>query len=304
MSDFESSIWDRDDELYEQDEVQDSIFEEDDEGDEIFEEEFEDFDEELLAEEQSLIIDSAELRLEKGRLYKMLIEHRLFDGVDAAPEAVASVEEEIKDFIVERLEVLLGMRAEKEREVQHIVQEPQFNDLEVQVLKRLANKVSKGMTESAPTTAPASKPSQLNTVKKQVAKPKINALSAQKQKVSKPRLPKPAPQPTAAPLRKAPKKKPKRKLKKDMLEKSSKSIVEAAKKDVKYLESLKNMSLEEAAEVVAQRHQRPKAKTQLNYGDEQQNQDVINSHYTNKMTNNETANTFSVLLAAAKKARE
>jgi hypothetical protein len=54
------------------------------------------------------------------------------------------------------------------------------------------------------------------------------------------------------------------------------------------------MSLEEAGEVVKQRHP---PRISKNMPDQQ----YINSHYQQKMSMNQTASTFAVLLAAAQK---
>jgi hypothetical protein len=252
--------------------------------------------EELFEEEQSLM-DNARVRLEQGRLYEMLIKHDLFDGVDALPEAISNVQNELKNFIMERLEILLGMKSEKE-EVRHVIQESQFNDLEVQVLRRVASKFSKGMTENAPATT--SEPPPLNTVKKKKTGNGLKSLN------SKPSKPKPKNKiGGGGPLKKKPANKAERsrkRIKKEMANTSvdNMTVDAAAKKDLKYIESLKNMSLEEANEVVSQRHARPQPKKQLS-------QDAINSHYqTRAAIDNTKINDYTKVLrmVAMQKAQE
>lgn len=73
------------------------------------------------------------------------------------------------------------------------------------------------------------------------------------------------------------------------------SLDVVAKKDIKYLESLKKMSLEDANEVVSQRHdKRARSTKPIDQGS-------VNALYTNRMATNDTANTFTALLAAAQK---
>lgn len=92
------------------------------------------------------VLSDASLRLEQGTLYKMIMNHNLFDGMDADPRAVKNVEREIKRFARERMEIMLGMRQEKAKE--SVVSSP-FNDLEVTILKKLASAASKGATEKS-----------------------------------------------------------------------------------------------------------------------------------------------------------
>lgn len=301
---MDTGMWDRDypteEEMLEQERAQGGNVYEDDGPPEFYEDEefYEDFAEDYEEESQQSLMDNARVRLEQGRLYEMLIKHDLFDGVDALPEAVDNVQREMKNFIMERLEILLGMKSEKEP-VQHVTYDSQFNDLEVQVLRRLASKFSKGMTDNAPTTEP--EPSQLNTVKK---KPQSSGLKSLSKKSSPPPAPAPArkaqqkrpPAPARKPLPKNGPAKPQRRLKPELAEVSSANLTleEVAKRDIKYVESLKNLSLEEANEVVNQRHNRPRPKTEIN-------QDAVNAHYSNRMSMNDTANTFTALLKHAKK---
>ena len=96
-----------------------------------------------LAEREVKTVSKAILRLEQGRLYQMLIEHNFFDGLTAMEEAVNTVQEELKDFIIERLEVLLGIREDSKKE-QAAVPELPFNQLEITALKQIAYKITGG----------------------------------------------------------------------------------------------------------------------------------------------------------------
>lgn len=296
-----NKLWDREypteQEILEQEKT---LYEEDNYVEMEYEEmEYEEIDEDSFSldafddfEEEKNIIDNARIRLEQGRLYEMLIKHDLFDGVDADPKAVSNVQQEIKGFIMERLEILLGMKAEKEVEVHRV--ESQFNDMEVQALKMVASKVTQGQSAKAPEIK--KKPSPFAPVKE---KPKAKGLNTIGKNSNKTAL-------TLKPKTKknVVKQQPKRRLKKEIVDTSTKdmSVDEIAMKDIKYLETLKNMSLEKKAEIVAERHKKPKTKSAIaGAGSEQQAQDIINSHYQTKTSVNQEANHWIALLKKAGK---
>ena len=85
----------------------------DDEEIALTEEEAEEADQ---AYDASVMAD-ARLRLEQGRLYEMLLEHSLFKDVDADARAIKNVEREIKAYIRERLEILVGLKVDKAKQV-------------------------------------------------------------------------------------------------------------------------------------------------------------------------------------------
>lgn len=96
-------------------------------------------------EDYTAILADANLRIEQGTLYKMIMNHNLFEGLEVDARAVDNVTREIRRFAKERMEIMLGMRQEAVKE--SIVSSP-FNDLEVTILKRVASAASKGATES------------------------------------------------------------------------------------------------------------------------------------------------------------
>lgn len=286
------TLWDREypteNEILEQ---ENSLYEDD------YNEDFEEIDENSFSldafdefEEEQSVMDNARIRLEQGRLYEMLIKHNLFDGVDADLQAISNVQQEIKGFIMERLEILLGMRAEKQDVVQRV--ESDFNEIEVQALKMVASKVTQGQSAKAP--EPKKEPSPLTPVQKKQEKPRgLNTLSKKSIKAA-----------ASKPKRKKPQQKVKKKLKKEIAEVSTKnmSAEEIAMKDIKYLETLKNMPLEKKAEIVAERHKRPRIKSTIaGASSEQQAQDIINSHYQTKTSINQEANHWMDLLKKAGK---
>lgn len=272
MNDLEMGMWDREypseQQILEQ---QESVDHSELSGyDEKYDDEFyEDFIEEYENEDEDEIstVNEAHVRLEQGRLYNMLINHNLFEGVDADPVAIANVQKQLKQFILEKLEEMLGMRAKKEdSETQQVVVQSDFNELEIQVLKRVASKMSKGMTDNAP-AVPVAKPTELNAVKAKTEQKGLNTLRNNSVK-TKPVLKKSQP--------KAKKKlRPKHKFQ-PTSKKLDTDIKKSNNEEIGFMERFKGKSLEEANEIVAQRHKRPVPKVNIN-------QDAINSYYTQKV---------------------
>lgn len=97
-------------------------------------------------DEYEAVLNDANLRIEQGTLYKLIMNHNLFEGRDEDPRAIENVQREIRKFAKERLEIMLGMRQDTAK--QTIISSP-FNDLEVMVLRKLASTYSKGATEDS-----------------------------------------------------------------------------------------------------------------------------------------------------------
>lgn len=152
------SYWDQDqDQLDEQEKIADSIdqqdydpvpdedlhqgYEEQDEADEVLSSIMDDED----GEEQTL--QDAAVRLAQARLYEMIANSDIFQDVNENKIAVARVKKEMRDFVMDRLSVLLGMKQETPKhQAGPIEVHLPFNDLEIQTLKDLAFKVTKGAT--------------------------------------------------------------------------------------------------------------------------------------------------------------
>lgn len=285
MGQLDNNLWDKEEE---------SSWEEDNEYLEEEQEQLEDSEsysldnsetiEEFLDREEVSVVDNARIRLEQGRLYEMLIKHNLFDGVDAMPQAVVKVQSEIKEFIIERLEILLGMKSEKQKEVHQIIKESQFNELEVQALKMIASKVTKGASEEVSSISEKPK-NELNMIKPSSPnKAGLNSIKKPDPVVNQKKLVKEVPAKKIS--------KPEfKKTEKDTQDLSLDGIV---KKDMKYIESLKKMSLTDANKIVSERHARPQPKIKLD-------QESINRQYAAKMSLNEEANAFTALLKMAQK---
>ena len=273
-NDLEMGMWDREypseQELRDKQEaIENSIsYDYDEEFYEDFIEEYDDDEEEIDT------VNEAHVRLEQGRLYNMLINHNLFEGVDADPTAIANVQKQLKDFILEKLEEMLGMRAKKE--AQPVTIQSDFSKLEIQVLKKVASKMSKGMTDSTSNSEPVK--NELNTVKKQEPTKRLNSLGGQKNSPPKSRKTVKNSPP------KSRKKQAKQVKKKKPVQQISKPDVDIQKSDneeIGFMDRFKGKSLEEANEIVAQRHRRPVPKTNIN-------QDAVNSYYSQKVAMQDT----------------
>lgn len=107
-----------------------------------------DLDLEDLEEDFTSVLSDANLRIAQGTLYQMIMNHNLFEGMDADPKAVENVQREIRKFARERMEIMLGMRKETTT-VEHLDIDFPFNALEVDILKKLAFTATKGASENS-----------------------------------------------------------------------------------------------------------------------------------------------------------
>lgn len=118
----------------------------------VYEDEVEESEE--ISEEESEILDDkvlkdASLRLEQGNLYKMLLKHNLFEDVDADERAVNNVQREMRAFIRERLEVLVGLKEDPRIQKKKVSVEGQLSGVELAVLKQFLSKAVSAQTEGA-----------------------------------------------------------------------------------------------------------------------------------------------------------
>lgn len=97
-------------------------------------------------DDYSSVLSDARLRLEQGRLYEMIMNHDLFEGMDSDPAAVKHVQRQIRKFAKEQMEIMLGMRKETAK-VETLQIDFPFNQLEVDILKKLAFTATKGQSE-------------------------------------------------------------------------------------------------------------------------------------------------------------
>jgi hypothetical protein len=111
-----------------------------------------------LSSNETNVLQIAMVQLDQARLYEMLLKHNLFEGVKANAASLKNVETELKDFILQRLQILLGMKSEKKEVAQapmvqqKIKVELPFNDVEIEFLKALAFKGTKGESAKSPST--------------------------------------------------------------------------------------------------------------------------------------------------------
>jgi len=146
-------------------------------------------------ENDLFLMQDVNLRLEQGRLYQMVLQGDIFADTNADPRAIKNVQREIRKFVKERMETMVGIRQEQPKA--QIVSSP-FNDMEVQALKMVASKVTKGASESANQTPQAPQPiaapkkDGISSISGNV-KPQSTAPLAHKQVQSQPKPPQKAP---------------------------------------------------------------------------------------------------------------
>lgn len=91
------------------------------------------------------VMGEAVRRIEQANLYQTVLKHDLFAPGSARQEILDQVQSEIRDFILGRLEILLGMKSdEKKSQLPVSVKaELPFDDEQVEVLQALANRALK-----------------------------------------------------------------------------------------------------------------------------------------------------------------
>jgi len=102
------------------------------------------------------VLKDARIRLEMGRLYDMVMNHDLFKDIDADPKATKSVQKQIRKFAKEQMEIMLGMRKETDK-VEKLEIDFPFNQVEIDFLKQLAYKGTKGASGTADNYVPGVK---------------------------------------------------------------------------------------------------------------------------------------------------
>ena len=149
-----------------------------------------------LDNEEVATVFNVRIRLEQARLYDMLINHDLFDGVQADKQAIKNVQTELKEYIVERLEILMGIRQDPRKAPKplimtsnDVIMELPFNDVEIEFLKDLSYKGTKG--ESAHGQIMTISSTASTGLKPILNQPKLNTLKSMTryEKVQKDELP-------------------------------------------------------------------------------------------------------------------
>lgn len=153
-----------------------------------------------LTRSESNVVFNARLRLEQAKLYEMLINHNLFEGVDSSPEAIQNVQNEVKFYIIKRLESLLGIREPTVRIESTGTIELPFNDIELDFLKQLAYKGTLGASATGKPVQSSKVETHIKPVTANSSKNKLKPMVSAPKKASPPPI---APQ-QAAPAKKAP----------------------------------------------------------------------------------------------------
>lgn len=164
-----------------EEEANDILLEEESEEEEEQQEEVE-LTEDEETELSEKVLQDANLRLEQGNLYKMLLEHDLFQDANADQIAVKNVTREIRTFIRERLEVLVGLKEDpkiqKKKAALGGSQIQGLTDLEWQLLKTmLAKATSSPKVLSAKPQAESNHPTPMRVAPKPTPSPVTNKSS-------------------------------------------------------------------------------------------------------------------------------
>ena len=196
-----------------------------------------------LNKQERSVVSEAMLRLEQARLYEMLLKHDLFAGVKTNQTAKHNVESELKKFILDRFEILLGIKTETQNTPMEMTVDLPFNDVEVEFLKALAYKGTNGAslgqgsaqaTISKVNSLPQAKPVQEGLRPMVQARPQVKqitpvAKSVQKQVVK----------PVAKPVQRPPVKQPLSKPTSRPTPKKARTLDEIAREDLKRMQNRK-----------------------------------------------------------------
>jgi len=166
------------------------------------------------------VLKDASLRLEQGNLYKMLLKHDLFEGVEADPRAIKNVQRELRAFIRERLEILVGLKQDPKLAPKKVEVQLPFSDIEIQLLKEFLAKVTGKVEQQS--KAPSLKP--VKTEQPTVSKIKPVAGNSKNVKVVAPQKAQPKPQNKTQEKQDLPKDEPK--LKKSPYEMTPEELIE------------------------------------------------------------------------------
>jgi len=145
----------------------------------VYEDEYENMDDQQLDAKNNEIMDTALIRLEQGKLYKLIMEtidNGMFAETGCDERSITNVEREMKAFIMSRLEVLLGIRKKQPKKVKVVREQsaPQLDEVELAVIKKITSnameKAGVKPTGIKKIGAPA-RPQPQAQPKKQVAQP-------------------------------------------------------------------------------------------------------------------------------------
>ena len=110
-------------------------------------------------------------RIEQANLYLALLNHPLFGANSARPEIISTVEAEIKEFILSRLEILLGTR----QPVSSVIPASSpFTTEQTEALKAIADRLTKKEPKPSapsPQIRPVDAPAQINAYTAPVVQP-------------------------------------------------------------------------------------------------------------------------------------
>lgn len=174
---------DQDDESFQEDPGQE--FFDDQGGEEYAEEQF------GVPQQHHVVVSEAVKRIQQAKLYETLLAHSLFASGSADPEIQDRVESEIKDFILRRLEELLGMR---QPQPEQVAQQLPFDDQQIYALQGVANRILRRGPELGSTPTPSINQVQNEPVRQPVQAAQPAAPTVMQVQPSRAAQPQPSPQ--------------------------------------------------------------------------------------------------------------
>ena len=167
--------------------------------------------EEIFEEDQSdnPTVNEAIKRIEQAKLYESLLRHDFFAPGSARPEIQSKVTKEIRDFILERLTVLVGIKQSREEIPAPVAAAMPWDESQIEALTSIADRLVEKKTATKKTSDPVVKPyvgassstltvnqvstgQQQNAPKMNPPEPQVKVRKVKKKKVQKQSAPEPA----------------------------------------------------------------------------------------------------------------
>lgn len=119
----------------------------------VIEDEWEYVDEETSQAEDNSPVGEAIKRIEQAKLYESLLKHDFFAPGSARAEIQNKVTAEIRDFLLERLTVLVGLTAPKQSLPSQVSISLPWNETQISALTHVADRLIEKHSTSVPTQA-------------------------------------------------------------------------------------------------------------------------------------------------------
>lgn len=154
-------------------------------------------------------VNEAIKRIEQAKLYESLLRHDFFAPGSARPEIQSKVTKEIRDFILERLTVLVGIKQAMEEVSTPVAAAMPWDENQIEALTSIADRLVEkknsskqsvnpvvkpyaGASSSSPVVNVAGTTQQENTPKMNPPEPQVKVRKVKRRKVQQQEAPKPA----------------------------------------------------------------------------------------------------------------